>query len=100
MDGSFLDKVREVSRLFFDLSAEEKKKYLREEEDLEGYGKLEMTWFSQITKLLIGQTGFISLFFLKINKGFSFGLKIPSMVASAIDKDERFGEDDDECAML
>ncbi|KAF5781993.1 putative non-heme dioxygenase domain-containing protein [Helianthus annuus] len=100
MDGSFLDKVREVSRLFFDLSAEEKKKYLREEEDLEGYGKLEMTWFSQITKLLIGQTGFISLFFLKINKGFGFGLKIPSMVASAIDKDERFGEDDDECAML
>ncbi|KAJ0576232.1 putative thebaine 6-O-demethylase [Helianthus annuus] len=38
MDGSFLDKVREVSRVFFDLSAEEKKKYLREEDDLEGYG--------------------------------------------------------------
>ncbi|KAI7735747.1 hypothetical protein M8C21_015404 [Ambrosia artemisiifolia] len=38
IEGSFLDKVREVSRLFFDLPAEEKKKYLREENDLEGYG--------------------------------------------------------------
>ncbi|KAI7735749.1 hypothetical protein M8C21_015406 [Ambrosia artemisiifolia] len=37
IEGSFLDKVREVSRLFFDLSAEEKK-CLSEENDVEGYG--------------------------------------------------------------
>ncbi|KAI3811231.1 hypothetical protein L1987_20950 [Smallanthus sonchifolius] len=38
IEGSFLDKVREVRKLFFNLSAEEKKKYLREEDGLEGYG--------------------------------------------------------------
>ncbi|KAI3801793.1 hypothetical protein L1987_29908 [Smallanthus sonchifolius] len=38
IESSFLDKVREISRLFFNLSAEEKKKYLREEHDIEGYG--------------------------------------------------------------
>ncbi|KAJ0749652.1 putative thebaine 6-O-demethylase [Helianthus annuus] len=38
IEGPLLDKVREISRLFFNLSAEEKKKCLREEGDVEGYG--------------------------------------------------------------
>ncbi|KAK9055131.1 hypothetical protein SSX86_026213 [Deinandra increscens subsp. villosa] len=38
IEVSLLDKVRETSRLFFNLSAEEKKRYLREEDDVEGYG--------------------------------------------------------------
>ncbi|KAD3067950.1 hypothetical protein E3N88_35830 [Mikania micrantha] len=38
IEGSLLDKVREISKLFFSLSAEEKKKCLREEDDVEGYG--------------------------------------------------------------
>ncbi|KAI3811228.1 hypothetical protein L1987_20947 [Smallanthus sonchifolius] len=38
IEGSFLDKVREISGLFFNLSADEKKKCLREENDIEGYG--------------------------------------------------------------
>lgn len=38
IDGSFLEKVREISKLFFKLPADEKKKYLREENDVEGYG--------------------------------------------------------------
>ncbi|KAI7735748.1 hypothetical protein M8C21_015405, partial [Ambrosia artemisiifolia] len=38
IEGSLLDKVREISKLFFNLSAEEKKKCLREENDIEGYG--------------------------------------------------------------
>ncbi|XP_076919635.1 protein LATERAL BRANCHING OXIDOREDUCTASE 1-like [Bidens hawaiensis] len=38
MPCSLLDKVREVSRRFFDLSAKEKKECLREDDDLQGYG--------------------------------------------------------------
>ncbi|KAJ0788647.1 putative thebaine 6-O-demethylase [Helianthus annuus] len=38
IEGALLDKVREISRLFFSLSAEEKQKCLREEGDVEGYG--------------------------------------------------------------
>ncbi|KAK1420963.1 hypothetical protein QVD17_22962 [Tagetes erecta] len=38
IEASFLDKVREISKLFFNLPAEEKKKCLREEDDVEGYG--------------------------------------------------------------
>ena len=38
IDGSFLEKVREISKLFFKLPADEKKKYMREENDVEGYG--------------------------------------------------------------
>lgn len=38
MPSSFLDKVREVSKQFFDLPKEEKQKYAREPNGLEGYG--------------------------------------------------------------
>ncbi|GJX72787.1 SRG1-like protein [Tanacetum coccineum] len=38
LSGSFLDKVHEISKQFFKLPAKEKKKYLREESDVEGYG--------------------------------------------------------------
>ncbi|GJT74887.1 SRG1-like protein [Tanacetum coccineum] len=38
IEGSFLDKVHEISKQFFKLPAKEKKKYLREESDVEGYG--------------------------------------------------------------
>ncbi|KAI3513820.1 hypothetical protein L1887_12003 [Cichorium endivia] len=38
IEGSFLEKIREISKLFFKLSMEEKKKYLRAENDVEGYG--------------------------------------------------------------
>ncbi|KAL4571437.1 hypothetical protein LXL04_018196 [Taraxacum kok-saghyz] len=38
IESSFLEKVREISKLFFGLSIEEKKKCFREDNDLEGYG--------------------------------------------------------------
>ncbi|KAI3801795.1 hypothetical protein L1987_29910 [Smallanthus sonchifolius] len=38
IESSFLEKVREIGELFFKLSADEKKKYLREEDDVDGYG--------------------------------------------------------------
>ncbi|KAI3771755.1 hypothetical protein L6452_02922 [Arctium lappa] len=38
IEGSFLEKVREISRLFFRSSVEEKKKCLRADDDIEGYG--------------------------------------------------------------
>ncbi|GKG33677.1 non-heme dioxygenase N-terminal domain-containing protein, partial [Tanacetum coccineum] len=38
IEGSFLEKVREISRLFFRSSMEDKKKCLRAEDDFEGYG--------------------------------------------------------------
>lgn len=38
MESSFLDKVREVSKQFFELPKEEKKKCAREPNDIEGYG--------------------------------------------------------------
>ncbi|XP_076932899.1 protein LATERAL BRANCHING OXIDOREDUCTASE 1-like [Bidens hawaiensis] len=38
IEASLLDKVRQISRRFFDLSTEEKKKCLREDDDLQGYG--------------------------------------------------------------
>ncbi|XP_047152975.1 2-oxoglutarate-dependent dioxygenase 11-like [Vigna umbellata] len=38
MESSFLDKVREVSKQFFQLPKEEKKKCAREPNDIEGYG--------------------------------------------------------------
>lgn len=38
MASSFLDKVREVSKKFFELPKEEKLKYAREPNDVEGYG--------------------------------------------------------------
>jgi len=38
MESSFLDKVREVSKQFFQLPTEEKKKCAREPNDIEGYG--------------------------------------------------------------
>ncbi|XP_076954949.1 thebaine 6-O-demethylase-like [Bidens hawaiensis] len=37
IEGSLLEKVREVSQVFFNLSTDEKKKCLREENDIEGY---------------------------------------------------------------
>jgi len=38
MESSFLDKVREVSKQFFQLPEEEKQKCAREPKDAEGYG--------------------------------------------------------------
>lgn len=38
MENSFLDKVREVSKQFFQLPKEEKEKCAREPKDVEGYG--------------------------------------------------------------
>ncbi|KAK1420960.1 hypothetical protein QVD17_22959 [Tagetes erecta] len=38
IESLFLEKVREIGKLFFQLSADEKKKYLREENDVDGYG--------------------------------------------------------------
>lgn len=38
MTSSFLDKMREVSKQFFDLPKEEKQKYAREPNGIEGYG--------------------------------------------------------------
>ncbi|AET03646.1 2OG-Fe(II) oxygenase family oxidoreductase [Medicago truncatula] len=38
MTSSFLDKVREVSKQFFELPKEEKQKYAREPNNVEGYG--------------------------------------------------------------
>ncbi|KAI3811232.1 hypothetical protein L1987_20951 [Smallanthus sonchifolius] len=38
IESSFLEKVCEIGELFFKLSADEKKKYLREENDVDGYG--------------------------------------------------------------
>nr|XP_043618969.1 codeine O-demethylase-like [Erigeron canadensis] len=38
INSSFLEKVHEITRLFFKLPAGEKRKYLREENDVEGYG--------------------------------------------------------------
>ncbi|XP_023759956.1 protein SRG1 [Lactuca sativa] len=38
IEGSFLEKVGEISKLFFRFSGEEKKKYLRAEDNIEGYG--------------------------------------------------------------
>jgi isopenicillin N synthase-like dioxygenase len=38
MTRLFLDKVREISKQFFDLPKSEKLKYLREPNDIEGYG--------------------------------------------------------------
>ncbi|KAE9604479.1 hypothetical protein Lal_00011088 [Lupinus albus] len=38
MTSSFLDKVREISKQFFELPKEEKEKYAREPNDIEGYG--------------------------------------------------------------
>ncbi|KAK9055123.1 hypothetical protein SSX86_026205 [Deinandra increscens subsp. villosa] len=38
IESSFLEKVREIGKLFFGLPADEKKKYLREEDDVDGYG--------------------------------------------------------------
>ncbi|KAK7352076.1 hypothetical protein VNO80_17492 [Phaseolus coccineus] len=38
MESSFLDKVREVSKQFFQFPKEEKKKCAREPDDIEGYG--------------------------------------------------------------
>ncbi|KAI3801791.1 hypothetical protein L1987_29906 [Smallanthus sonchifolius] len=38
IESLFLEKVCEIGKLFFQLPAEEKKKYLREEDDVEGYG--------------------------------------------------------------
>ncbi|KAI3801794.1 hypothetical protein L1987_29909 [Smallanthus sonchifolius] len=38
IESSFLEKVCEISELFFQLPADEKKKYLREEDDIDGYG--------------------------------------------------------------
>ncbi|KAK7255201.1 hypothetical protein RIF29_28605 [Crotalaria pallida] len=38
MTSSFLDKVREVSKQFFELPKEEKEKYAREPNSIEGYG--------------------------------------------------------------
>lgn len=38
MTCSFLDQVRKICRQFFDLPAEEKHKYARQENDIEGYG--------------------------------------------------------------
>lgn len=39
MTSSFLDKVRDISKQFFELPKEEKQKYAREPNDIEGYGK-------------------------------------------------------------
>ncbi|KAK1420961.1 hypothetical protein QVD17_22960 [Tagetes erecta] len=38
IESLFLEKVREIGKMFFHLSADEKKKYLKEEKDVEGYG--------------------------------------------------------------
>ncbi|XP_071699181.1 codeine O-demethylase-like [Rutidosis leptorrhynchoides] len=38
IESSFLEKVREMNKLFFSLPTEEKKKWSREENDTEGYG--------------------------------------------------------------
>jgi isopenicillin N synthase-like dioxygenase len=38
MTSLFLDKVREISKEFFDLPKEEKQKYAREPNGIEGYG--------------------------------------------------------------
>ncbi|XP_071724509.1 protein LATERAL BRANCHING OXIDOREDUCTASE 1-like [Rutidosis leptorrhynchoides] len=38
IESSFLEEVREISKRFFKLPANEKKKYSREENDVEGYG--------------------------------------------------------------
>lgn len=38
IEGSLVEKVREISQLFFKLSVEEKKKYARAGDDIEGYG--------------------------------------------------------------
>ncbi|KAL8236970.1 hypothetical protein R6Q59_018051 [Mikania micrantha] len=38
IESSFLERVREIGKVFFQLSPDEKKKYLREEDDVDGYG--------------------------------------------------------------
>ena len=38
MSPEFLNQVREITKQFFELPMEEKQKYLREENDIEGYG--------------------------------------------------------------
>lgn len=38
MNSSFLEKVREISKKFFELPKEEKEKYAREPNGIEGYG--------------------------------------------------------------
>nr|XP_043622669.1 codeine O-demethylase-like [Erigeron canadensis] len=48
IDSSFLDKVHEITRLFFKVPAEEKRKCLREENDVEGYGN-DTVYFDQQT---------------------------------------------------
>ncbi|GKD29000.1 SRG1-like protein, partial [Tanacetum coccineum] len=38
IESSFLEEVREISKLFFKLPADEKKKCLKEQNDVQGYG--------------------------------------------------------------
>lgn len=38
IDGAFLDDLHQVTKQFFALPMEEKKKYLRKDDDLDGYG--------------------------------------------------------------
>ena len=77
MKSSLLDKVRQVSKQFFQIPKEEKQKCAREREpnNIEGYGN-DIIYLE--IKGITGLTEYTLKCFLKIRGSSNFGLKTPN----------------------
>ncbi|XP_070667865.1 2-oxoglutarate-dependent dioxygenase 11-like [Malus domestica] len=61
MSSEFLNEVREIAKQFFALPVEDKKKYLRQVNDIQGYGN-DMVFFSEQQTLKLSDRLYLSMY--------------------------------------